>query len=142
MAATHILPQLISAALLNTTVDQPGWYEARKIAGRSYAEVTNPAVHLSEPPTLSSSALATRENVLRVMDAMIASLYALRNDIEEGDSQSLVTRLERARQGGRVWWSQRQAANWNEAAGPVPEISASSEIFGRLIGIRSRKKKK
>jgi prephenate dehydrogenase len=142
MAATHILPQLISAALLNTTVDQPGWYEARKIAGRSYAEVTNPAVHLSEPPTLSSSALATRENVLRVMDAMIASLYALRNDIEDGDSQSLVTRLERARQGGRVWWSQRQAANWNEAAGPVPEISASSEIFGRLIGIRSRKKKK
>ncbi|MGW8249460.1 MAG: prephenate dehydrogenase [Anaerolineales bacterium] len=141
MAATHILPQLVSAALLNATVDQPGWYEARKIAGRSYAEVTNPAVLLSEPPTLSSAALATRENVLRVVDAMIASLYAIRDDLENEDNQSLVDRLERARQGGQVWWSQRRAANWAEESGPVPEISASSEIFGRLIGIRSRKKK-
>ncbi len=142
MAATHILPQLISAALLNATVDQPGWYEARKIAGRSYAEVTNPAVMLSEPQTLSSSALVTRENVLRVMDAMIASLQALRGDIAKEDSTALVSRLERARKGGELWWSQRQAANWSEENAQAPEISTSSEIFGRMIGIRGRKKKK
>lgn len=141
MAATHILPQLVSAALLNATVDQPGWYEARKIAGRSYAEVTNPAVQLSEPQTLSRSALVTRENVLRVMDGMIASLQALRNDIANEDNQALEDRLERARQGGEVWWSQRQAADWSEDTSTAPEVSASSEIFGRLLGIRSRKKK-
>jgi prephenate dehydrogenase len=142
MAATHILPQLISAALLNATVDQPGWVEARKIAGRAYAEVTNPAVHLSEPRTLSGSAMATRENVLRVMDAVIATMQALRNDIEKEDSQTLTTRLERARQGGQIWWSQRRAANWSEEDMPTPELSTSSDVFGRLIGIRSRKKKK
>ncbi len=142
MAATHILPQLISAALLNATVDQPGWYEARKIAGRSYAEVTNPAVMLSEPQTLSSSALVTRENVLRVMDAMIASLQALRNDVAQEDSQALVSRLERAQRGGELWWSQRQAAKWSEESSQAPDISTSSEIFGRMIGIRGRKKKK
>lgn len=142
MAATHILPQLVSAALLNATVDQPGWYEARKIAGRSYAEVTNPAVMLSEPQTLSSSALVTRENVLRVMDAMIASLQALRNDIAQEDSQALVGRLERAQQGGELWWSQRQAAKWSEESSQAPDISTSSEIFGRMIGFGGRKKKK
>jgi prephenate dehydrogenase len=142
MAATHILPQLISAALLNATVDQPGWSDARKIAGRSYAEVTNPAVMLSEPQTLSSSALLTRGNMLRVMDAMIASLQTLRSDIDREDSQALVNRLERARQGGEVWWSQRQAANWSGEGSQTPEISTSSEIFGRMIGIRGRNKKK
>lgn len=142
MAATHLLPQLISAALLNATVDQPGWYEARKIAGRSYAEVTSPAVMLSEPQTLSSSALVTRQNVLRVMDAMIASLQALRSDIDKEDSQALVSRLERAQRGGETWWSQRQAANWSEESIPEPELSTSSEIFGRMIGIRGRKKSK
>ena len=39
-SAMHILPQLAAAALLDTTVDQPGWQEARKLAGRPYATVT------------------------------------------------------------------------------------------------------
>ncbi len=36
----HVLPQLAAAALLDTTVDKPGWQEARKLAGRPYATVT------------------------------------------------------------------------------------------------------
>ena len=39
-AAMHILPQLAAAALLDATVDKPGWQEARKLAGRPYAAVT------------------------------------------------------------------------------------------------------
>ena len=141
MAATHILPQLLSAALLNATVDQPGWYEARKVAGRAYAEVTNPIVQLSEPKALSSSALYNRANVLRVIDGMVASLQALRSDIESEDGQALEARLERARQGRMVWWSQRQAATWNEDASKPQEISTGSQIFGRLLGMGRDKKK-
>ena len=33
MSATHLLPQLLAAALLNATIDQPGWREAQKLAG-------------------------------------------------------------------------------------------------------------
>src|SRR5262249_18702215 len=35
-SATHVLPQLAAAALLDATVDRPGWLEARKVAGRPY----------------------------------------------------------------------------------------------------------
>ena len=35
-SAMHILPQLAAAALLDATVDKPGWQEARKLAGRPY----------------------------------------------------------------------------------------------------------
>ena len=44
MSATHLLPQLMAAALLNATVDQPGWREARMLTGRPFAEATGPAV--------------------------------------------------------------------------------------------------
>jgi prephenate dehydrogenase len=36
MITAHILPQLTSAALLDATVDHPGWVEARKMAGRPF----------------------------------------------------------------------------------------------------------
>jgi len=140
MAATHILPQLVSAAMLNSTVDQPGWHEARKIAGRAYASVTSPSVQFIGPKSLSSSAMLNRENVLRVMDGMIATLQALRGDIEHQDPLSLQTRLERARDGRQLWWSQRQSANWEEEAAAAPQISTGSEMFGRLLGIRRRKR--
>ncbi len=140
MAATHILPQLVSAALLNSTIDQPGWHEARKIAGRAYASVTSPSVQFNDPKTLSSSALLNRDQVLRVVDGMIATLQALRGDIEDQEPQALQKRLERARDGRLLWWSQRQTANWEEEATAAPEISTGSEMFGRLLGIRRRKK--
>lgn len=142
MAATHILPQLISAALLNATVDQPGWREGRKVAGRAYAEVTSPSTFISQPKTLRTSAILNRENVLRVMDGLIASLNALRTDIEGEDQEALDERLERARQGRDLWWRQRLAADWVEDAYPSPDVSTGSEMFGRLLGLKRRPKDK
>lgn len=143
MAATHIMPQLISAALLNATIDQPGWREARKVAGRAYAEVTSPIVHLSEPKTLGRSAILSRENVIRSLDSVIASLQAMRTDLEQEDSKALESRLEQAYQGRLKWWQQRQAANWSDDNSPTPEISSASDLFSRLLlGVRRRPKDK
>jgi prephenate dehydrogenase len=142
MAATHILPQLMSAALINATTGQPGWREARKVAGRAYAEVTSPTVQLSEPKTLRSSAILNRENVVRVMDGLLATMQALRNDIDREDGDALEDRLNRAYDGRQEWWQQRQAAEWSEDTGSSENISVGSEIFGRLLGIRRRPKNK
>ncbi len=75
MSATHLLPQLMSAALLNATIDQPGWREARKVAGRAYAEASAPIAHLAnEPESLGAASILNRENLLRLLDSAIASL--------------------------------------------------------------------
>jgi prephenate dehydrogenase len=143
MAATHILPQLVSAALLSATVDQPGWREGRKIAGRAYAETTGAASLLGEPEALTSSALLNRENVLRWMDGLIAALNHLRADLYAQDAQALEARLQRARSGRETWWQQRQAANWQgEENAPAVEAPTGSEVFGRLLGLGQRKKPK
>lgn len=143
MAATHILPQIMSAALLNATVDQPGWREARKVAGRFYAEVTAPIVHLSQPETLRTSALLNRDNVLRMIDSAIAALHAIRSDIESEDADGLDERLKRARQGRERWWAERQRGEFNdhETAAAV-DVPSASDIFSRLLGVNRRSRPK
>ena len=139
MASTHILPQIMAAALLNATVDQPGWREGRKVAGRAYAEVTSPIVQPYEPQTISTSALLNRENVLRMMDCLIAALHAIRNDIEDEDKAALDERLERARRGREDWWRQRQTSEWVGEQPPSVEIPTASDWFGRLLGKKPNK---
>lgn len=143
MAATHLLPQLLAAGLLNATVDQPGWREGRKVAGRAYAESTGPIVHLNEAHTLRTSVMLNRENVLRVLDGTIAALQALRADIHAQDGEGLEKRLELARQARERWWQQRQAADWASAeATPALEPPSSSDVFSRLLGLNRKPKSK
>jgi prephenate dehydrogenase len=143
IAATHLLPQLLSAALVNATIDQPGWREGWKIAGRSYAEVTAPIAHLGAPESLRAAAIFNRSNALRMIDSVIASLQALRASIEAHDETSLEERLKRAYTGRSTWWKQRQASEWGTSPDnglQNPELSSQS-IFGRLIGYKPRQKK-
>jgi len=138
MGATHILPQLIAAALVNTTVDQPGWREARKIAGRAYAGVTGPIVQFSEPSALVSAAIMNRENIIRVIDSLIAGLETLRNDIYQTDNAALQARLERAQRGRERWWHERTDANWiaEEVSGTTgADAAKGGELLRRLMGL-------
>lgn len=141
MAATHLIPQLIAAALLNATVDQPGWREGRKVAGRAYAEATGPIVHLSEPKTLQTSVLLNRENVLRTLDGVIAALQTLRGDIHEDNGPALLERLKRARHSREIWWESRQSGKWvNEGEYSFGQDELpSSDIFSRLLRFGRRK---
>ncbi len=142
MATTHILPQIMAAGLLNATIDQPGWREGRKIAGRAYAEATGPIVHLDDAHTLRVSVLQNRENMLRVLDGTIAALQAIRADIDTEDAESLEKRLDRARTGRERWWRQRKAAEWTGPnTMPATELPKSSDVFGRLLGFSGRKTK-
>jgi hypothetical protein len=139
VAATHILPQLLAAGLLNATIGQPGWQEGRKVAGRSYADVTAPVMYPTEPKTLTTAAMLNRENVIRVLDGAVASINAIRNDLTNEDNETLEERLNRAREGRQVWLNGRLAANWAAEEATSVEAPTASEIFGRMIG-RGRKK--
>lgn len=134
MGATHLLPQLMAAALLNATTDQSGWREARKFAGRAYAEVTGPVVHLGEAQTLKAAILLNRENVVRLLDSAIAALLAIRTDLQAGDEASLDKRLKRARQGREKWWKQRQTGEWPNEEAPGLEMPENPGVMARLFG--------
>jgi prephenate dehydrogenase len=143
MAATHILPQLISAALLNITVDQPGWYEARKLAGRPYATATGLVAQFGAEKSLSSQAISTQAHLVRLMDALIENLSALRQQLSAEDSDKLLEELSRARLGREKWLSERFTANWaaSESA-PRVEIPNAREVFTRMFTFGGGRKPK
>jgi hypothetical protein len=79
--------------------------------------------------------------MLRVLDTAIASLQAFRAGMVAEDPAPLVKRLLHAAEGGRVWQSQRQQANWS-AEESAPHETPSYTSFGeRLLGSFGRKPK-
>lgn len=143
MAATHLLPQLMAAALLNATIDQPGWREGRKFAGRAYAEATASVISPGDAHSLAMTALLNRDNTLRVLDTAIAALTTIRNDIDNQDMTALDERLKRARGGREAWWKGRQSGEWiSEGSAPGVDLPDMPSMFGRLFGIGKKPKSK
>jgi len=140
MSATHLLPQLMAAALLNTTVDQPGWREARMLTGRPFAEAAGPAVLFDQNAALVQAALGAREHVLRNIDNLITNLIDIRHDIRNQDAASLSLHLEKARKGYERWWRERSTGNWGAVeTAPKVELPSVKDIFGRMVGMRRKK---
>ena len=142
MSATHLLPQLLAAALLNATIDQPGWKDARKLAGRAYADASGPIVQLGDSAALSSAAILNRENLLRLLDGLGAALLAIRSDIETSNRTGLDDRLERARLGRLKWWAERQDSTPYNEAGSATEVTQVPGPLERLLGIGKKSKNK
>ena len=140
MAAVHLLPQLLAATLVDVTVNQPGWTEARKVAGRAYAHTTLPLLDMTESEYYGQGALLNKVNTLRLLDTTIASLRAMREEIAEEDEKSLKDRIKAAVDARMKWQAQREKADWELAqTEPLP---TSGEILGRLFGLGRKPKKK
>lgn len=142
----HILPQFVSAALLDMTVDQPGWQEARKLAGRPYASVTAGAAYHDDVSSLAEMALENRENVVRLLNAYIASLINLRDEIDDNDREAVLTRLSSAWRGRVRWLDERVAAEWLK--GEAQQIDAptfgdrvNQMLFGSMLTDRPKQRK-
>jgi hypothetical protein len=124
--------------LLNTTVDKPGWQEARKLAGRPYASVTSGSAFHDDAASLRDSALENRENVVRLLNSYITSLLQLREAIIDNDRDALTEQLESAVVGRIRWFQERLAAEWLQREGQQFDIPSFAErvnqtLFGSML---------
>jgi prephenate dehydrogenase len=134
-SAMHLLPQLTAAALLDTTVDKPGWQEARKLAGRPYASVTSGVAYHDDMDSLREAVLENRENVVRLLNLYITSLIHLRDEIEDDDRDAVTRRLEHALSGRIRWFDERLTADWlNMDAQPIDIPTFGDRINQTLFG--------
>lgn len=145
-SAMHVLPQLASAALLDATVDSPGWQEARKLAGRPYATVTAGSAYHDDVRSLGEGAISNRENIVRLLNSYITSLINLRDEIESQDREALARRLEDAWKGRVRWFDERTAAEWLKGeAQPIDAPSFGDRVnqmfFGSLMTDRQKPRK-
>jgi prephenate dehydrogenase len=145
-AAMHTLPQLAAAALLDATLNKPGWQEARKLAGRPYAAVTAGVAYHDDVLSLRENALENRENIVRLLNAYISSLINLRDEIEANDREAITDRLQDALKGRIRWFDERIAAEWLQAEGQSIDAPSFGErvnqmLFGGLMTDRQKQQK-
>ncbi|GAB4503358.1 MAG: hypothetical protein Fur0043_03500 [Anaerolineales bacterium] len=132
MSKTHLLPQLTAAALLNALIDQPGWNDARKLAGRPFSTLTAALAYQDEIKSLTDATLLDRGNVTRALDLLMASLKGLRDAIAAGDQEAVFERLELALDGHTRWLAERTQADWSETE--KPDLSNLPSMWERLLG--------
>lgn len=133
-SSTYILPRLISAALLNATVNQPGWVEMRKSASRGYFAATS-TLSGNSAEALTDLFTHNRENSIRALNALMNALLDLREDLENKDDESLRKRLESAHKGRENWLIERAKADWTQMPGGKLETPSFMEtLLGSKLG--------
>lgn len=131
LAGVEGLPDLLTLALLRTTVDTPGWEEMRKFADRRFASATEAVDGLSRR---HRSLFLNRENVLRRLDGLIEELTRLRGLLAQGDEESLEKMITEAADGRTRWMTQRRKGMWvREGTFDTRDVPGAAKQVGRAI---------
>jgi len=132
LAGGHLMPQLLAAALTNTTVGAPGSKEGRKFFGRAFSLTTHAITSQDRPSALAQAAVFNKEAVTRWLDSLIAELQALRAEVDAGQQEAVGERMARANKEREAWWRQRQRSDWAgvERAPKVDAKSFAAQLFG------------
>lgn len=149
IAGVEHLPQLLAAALMRSSADSPGWREARRLAGRTFAQATELDGNAKE---LLGAFLSNRENLrLRIeqLQAELATWRALLEATPSADEKHpLLTVLEQVVAEREQWEGQAYLKRWDDpvtkAATPPAEgrNMFRQMFFGNLGGRRGEQKKK
>jgi len=129
----QVLPQLAAAALLDATLDQPGWLEAKKLTGRPYAAVTAAFAKHDDAASLREFALENRENIVRLLNEYITSLVNIRDEIEANDRDALAKRLDNAWEGRINWDGERFAVDWLDKGGEKIDVPTFGKQLNQMF---------
>jgi prephenate dehydrogenase len=145
MTMTHLLPQLVAAALVEGSMSEPGWSEARKLAGGVFAGVTGGMGYYDDPESIEKAALSSGPTAVHALDVLIAALTGLRNEIQAGDQAGVNERLKHSLRAREQWLDERGAAAWLSEGGDASEIPKLGDqvmetLFGRRIVDRVKRK--
>lgn len=139
MASSYLLPQLVSASLLNALINEGGWQDIRKIASREFYSASSA---LDNSDSLSTFALQNRENVIFALDKMIRAMLTLRDDLENKEEDSFKKRLQSAQQERSKWIDERAKGDWlGLPKQKVEKTSFMETLFGSKLGRRAKKEK-
>jgi len=136
MSMTHLMPQVLAASLLKTSLDAPGWREARKVAGKPYYQLVNSFGQDELPGALASSLINNQENAARLINDMIQSLIEIRDLVDTADQAEMVESFTKLQQGRDLWLADREEGKWIER----PKIETRKRgILTQMLGFRGPK---
>jgi prephenate dehydrogenase len=141
ISSVYLLPQIVSASLLNATMSQPGWQEAQKVASQAYFSASSAFSETDDAETLTALSFQNRENLIRALEQMIHSLVELRDELENQDNESFKAFLKAAQQGRAAWLSKRHKGEWDIHKGQtVKRNSIMETLLGSALTKRLKPK--
>jgi prephenate dehydrogenase len=141
MTTSHLLPQLISAAMMDATVGKPGWSDLRKMAGRNFFAATAALADSDGPEALGMASIHNRENTVRALNNFINTLIDLRDDLES-DEDSFRKRLTAALNNRINWLTERNKAEWTKLPDDkIERPSLMETLLGSKLGRIGRREK-
>lgn len=138
LAASHLLPMLVSAALVKAVTRQPGWRETRKLAGKAFLQISKPLAEMDGDAVFGQTAILNRENAVRLLNDVVSEIQTIRDLIDNKNSEELDKLLRHVERERQIWWQQRTAADWEEKPA-VSGIPTPGESLARFFGFRRRK---
>jgi prephenate dehydrogenase len=131
VAGVDHLPFVLSAALLETTTQNPAWREMRKLAGDAFQSAT--CFSSGDAATYRDACLTNGENIVRWIDACLARLEELREVIAAQEAEKLEKIFEEAMSVRDRWLREKAEGRW-ELTEETPALSPQQGFLRRLIG--------
>jgi prephenate dehydrogenase len=141
LAATEILPKLISAAYIHAVMDQIGWKEGRKVTNSAFYALVHLITQLDEREDFGMSAHLNKENSIRTIDNMIISLQNIRNYINQENGPAIQKWFQESIDNQEKWFEERDLASWNKVPGQE-DIPNSADFLKNMLGFGRKRKEK
>ena len=142
IAGVEQLPQIMAAALMQTSAANPAWREARRLAGRYFAGGTDFG---ESPAGLAYGVRANRENLLLRLRQMQQALGEWADLVaappEAGVPDALLAALEAATVERTAWEAQAILKNWEEQPERPAPVESSGFFRQMFLGNLGGKRK-
>jgi prephenate dehydrogenase len=136
LALDHDLPLLISALVTGLVTSEPGWNEARKLAGFNFARLSS-LLELPENQAMpEAQMIANRKNLQRLINKLMERLSDIRDELDDPDSRILGEVIHNAILARQIWQKQRETMSWFEQVQGKPEKPGN--MVDRLLGKRQK----
>lgn len=131
-SATEGLPALLGLATFYSLTKSQSWDDAQRQGNSAFGRLIH---HLydTHPDDLRDLLLNNRENMVRQIDSITETLYALRDILNENDKSSLEAALGETTDAAHLWVSNRKDNRWDGGkAKSTP--STSNMVMSSLLG--------
>ncbi len=126
------LPAVAAIVAAKSAFSQPGWREARKLAGDELAAVTDFVGDSFKVEDFYADAWLDKEATARVLDAIMLAAMKLKDALNQRDDHAFVSEIERLQEDRHDWLARRAKNDWDDIA-RTSSVPASEQALKHFL---------
>lgn len=134
---SHFLPQVLSNLLVQSTINVPGWTDARLYTNQPYLNVASPLGHES-PSDLTDLLLDADKPVLAILDTYIEKLQQFRDQVADHNQEELKQTVKTNLSQKTSLMKARKTGNWFEKKDDEKDDQKKTSFLRQLFFGRNR----